>query len=1062
MSEGVKVSGRSKDKADNNSTNKKNAPDLSPDLESPVGKILSLQRTIGNGAMQNLIESGIIQTKLKIGKPGDIYEQEADRIAEQVMRMPDSVCPSCVDEGEKEEVVNREVIQTDPLPSQESSFVQRQMGEEERKKREEEELIQPKPISEQITPLVQRQVEDTERKKREDEMVQTKERSSGGTKASADVESSINSLRRGGQPLPESARNYFEPRFGYDFSQVMVHTSNAAARAARSVNARAYTVGRDVVFGAGQYAPRTNEGQRLLSHELVHVMQQTNRHVRNTIQRQAPWEYVEKERELTPTKIPAGLNYELKNHRLYAHTTTNKDIDSVISLLYILNLYYKVNFNKAINKTKLEVERKGKKDGDRVSIDITEMLPDGLKTFLKRTESYFSEYRKFIEKQAKTPNPVDKRIYRTPEEIFKFYSEKIKRAKTKEEKNALWEKQKEVAEAWYDGYPIGGGKRRAVPDSPAEHDAACHDLMTLIISGTPKGVQPGQYAGEAAYAVPGETTTTETDQIVKSLATSLKGKGPHRVVPRSKVEVGDIAVFKARAPGYKRRIIVHSAVVIRVSGKEIELLEKTNDFKPMATRMLDEVLNIYKKDRGTVEFLSPALVGLPAKSKSGLGNKPPTGPFIVLTCKTPEDTFVLFKYDSIALLPHEDKKLFALIAMFKEPVSLFIHGYASIEGTEAYNLNLSAHRALTAKKALTPQLPSGSKTKAAAHGETRVFGSKPENRRASIQILSPVTLPKGGSTETKSTKTVEILNTANYTSSEYNCAIATWPDSMKIWPHLKSRKAKENFIRYIIKFDLTNCRPYEVKKPKISAECKNFERAKESFKNLCTGYAVQMHVRYSFAAEKLTAKEIANLQSAARIYAAKTPAKFRMPIFVATYPGHAFNAILVGPNKTDINSYIFLEPQADVLFDAKSATFKHYAQFRTLEISKLSSFSEKGAYDFTTVADFLMGSTGVFSHYKLTSEQRIAFDNISSDILVAEDIDTWTHSVVKRGLNFETYIKEKMERYKYEDKIIAFVGKFLIGRKFKRSPTTKYETLTREKFIKLMGRPSLDKLMPAK
>ncbi len=65
-----------------------------------------------------------------------------------------------------------------------------------------------------------------------------------------------------------------EPRFGHDFSQVRIHTDERAAETARAVNALAYTVGRDVVFGAGQYAPQTDEGRRLLAHELTHVVQQ--------------------------------------------------------------------------------------------------------------------------------------------------------------------------------------------------------------------------------------------------------------------------------------------------------------------------------------------------------------------------------------------------------------------------------------------------------------------------------------------------------------------------------------------------------------------------------------------------------------------------------------------------------------------------------------------------------------------------------------------------------------------------------------------------------------------
>jgi hypothetical protein len=75
--------------------------------------------------------------------------------------------------------------------------------------------------------------------------------------------------------LSPAARSYFEPRLGRDLGGVRLHTGMAAARAARALEARAYTLGRNIVFGAGEYAPGTSEGRRLLAHELVHVAQQT-------------------------------------------------------------------------------------------------------------------------------------------------------------------------------------------------------------------------------------------------------------------------------------------------------------------------------------------------------------------------------------------------------------------------------------------------------------------------------------------------------------------------------------------------------------------------------------------------------------------------------------------------------------------------------------------------------------------------------------------------------------------------------------------------------------------
>jgi hypothetical protein len=82
-------------------------------------------------------------------------------------------------------------------------------------------------------------------------------------------------LRSPGQPLPTPTRSLMESRFGYDFGQVRIHTDPQAARSAEVVNALAYTVGRNIVFGTGQFAPETAGGQKLVAHELAHVIQQS-------------------------------------------------------------------------------------------------------------------------------------------------------------------------------------------------------------------------------------------------------------------------------------------------------------------------------------------------------------------------------------------------------------------------------------------------------------------------------------------------------------------------------------------------------------------------------------------------------------------------------------------------------------------------------------------------------------------------------------------------------------------------------------------------------------------
>jgi len=219
--------------------------DFNSPISSPIDHILFLQRTIGNQAVQRLFKSGVIQANLKIGQPGDIYEQEADRVADAVMRMQEP-------------------------------RLQRQEEEEEK---EEEELIQTKPMSEQITPLVQRQVEEEEEEEEEEETIQAKETPGHVTGVTPEIESRITAIKGGGHPLPKSVRTFFEPQFGQNFSHVRIHTNPEVAETAMALNAQAFTIGQDVMFGAGQYAPETTAGKRILAHELTHVVQQNGNKV---------------------------------------------------------------------------------------------------------------------------------------------------------------------------------------------------------------------------------------------------------------------------------------------------------------------------------------------------------------------------------------------------------------------------------------------------------------------------------------------------------------------------------------------------------------------------------------------------------------------------------------------------------------------------------------------------------------------------------------------------------------------------------------------------------------
>jgi hypothetical protein len=162
-----------------------------------------------------------LQAKLRVGAPNDAYEQEADRVADRVMRMssPGIVQRRCSDCDKEEEVQRKDD------DSNEGMTLQREVA---------------------------------------------------GGSVVARAPSIVNEvLGSAGHPLDASVRTFMEPRFGYDFGGVRVHSDARAAQSARAVNAMAYTVGSDVAFDTNRFAPETAPGRRLLAHELTHVVQQS-------------------------------------------------------------------------------------------------------------------------------------------------------------------------------------------------------------------------------------------------------------------------------------------------------------------------------------------------------------------------------------------------------------------------------------------------------------------------------------------------------------------------------------------------------------------------------------------------------------------------------------------------------------------------------------------------------------------------------------------------------------------------------------------------------------------
>jgi hypothetical protein len=199
---------------------------------STIGKSSDKKNADAAGKKQSPFFKPVVQPKLSINAPDNIYEQEADSVANKVMNSGSN------DIGK-------------------ASF-----------------------FTASITPI-QRKCEHCEE---EEKKMQRKGTDSSVADTSV-TESYLTSLT-GGQSLNKGQQHFFESGIGYDFSNVRLHTDSAAAQSAAAVNARAYTHGNNIVFGSGQYQPETDNGKRLLAHELTHTVQQSSmQHQSNQIQR---------------------------------------------------------------------------------------------------------------------------------------------------------------------------------------------------------------------------------------------------------------------------------------------------------------------------------------------------------------------------------------------------------------------------------------------------------------------------------------------------------------------------------------------------------------------------------------------------------------------------------------------------------------------------------------------------------------------------------------------------------------------------------------------------------
>jgi hypothetical protein len=255
-------------------------------------QLLRLQRSIGNRAVNRLI-----QAKLRVSQPGDPYEQEADRIAEQLVSMSGPVhvpaatdslptlhrkCDACASGGGtcSECAAQDSLAQRKELHSA-GPLIQRQPNACQIPGAGEEEEVSSQPAAEEPIQSVEEQESVQRLEEHADSEAAHIQRSPDGQLfASSDVTQSIESTKGLGQSLPDNIQREFGHKMGADFSQVRIHTDSHAARLATDLAAHAFTHGTDIYFNNGKYSPDTSEGKFLLAHELAHTMQQSEGLVR--------------------------------------------------------------------------------------------------------------------------------------------------------------------------------------------------------------------------------------------------------------------------------------------------------------------------------------------------------------------------------------------------------------------------------------------------------------------------------------------------------------------------------------------------------------------------------------------------------------------------------------------------------------------------------------------------------------------------------------------------------------------------------------------------------------
>jgi hypothetical protein len=253
-------------------------------------------KAIANNVGEKAIAlSAYAQSKLTISAVNDPLEKEADTMADKIMRMTGSSA-------------QQQILFAPPISYINHNTTSAQNGDVQKKENEEELIEEPLSVfkHERVfdglpfppannndnnnnnnsihRKCVHCEAEETE------QLINRKEDNTGVPDLNNIFENYVSGLDSYGSLLSAETKTYFEPRFGYDFSDVKVHTDSVAAKSADSINALAYTSGNNIVFNQNQFSPETGSGKRLLAHELTHVVQQEQKVLKKSSSTSSPFE----------------------------------------------------------------------------------------------------------------------------------------------------------------------------------------------------------------------------------------------------------------------------------------------------------------------------------------------------------------------------------------------------------------------------------------------------------------------------------------------------------------------------------------------------------------------------------------------------------------------------------------------------------------------------------------------------------------------------------------------------------------------------------------------------